>query len=65
MSVKKTVIPMWTSMPDTVLRCNVHFKSPTDDYVKMFEQMDCRTMIISTRGLKAGCRQIWRVGVSM
>ena len=30
---------------------NVHFKAPTDDYVKMFEQME-RDKIISTRGLK-------------
>ena len=30
---------------------NVHFKSPTDDYVKMFEQME-QDKIISTRGLK-------------
>ena len=28
---------------------NVHFKSPTDDYVKMFEQME-QDKIISTRG---------------
>lgn len=30
---------------------NVHFKAPTDDYVKMFEQME-QDGIISTRGLK-------------
>ena len=30
---------------------NVHFKSPTGDYVKMFEQME-QDKIISTRGLK-------------
>lgn len=30
---------------------NVHFKSPTDDYVKMFEQME-QGGVISTRGLK-------------
>ena len=30
---------------------NVHFKSPTDDYVKMFEQME-QDKVISTRGLK-------------
>ena len=30
---------------------NVHFKVPTDDYVKMFEQME-QDKIISTRGLK-------------
>ena len=30
---------------------NVHFKSPTDDYVKMFEQME-QDGVISTRGLK-------------
>jgi len=30
---------------------NVHFKSPTDDYVKMFEQME-QDKIISTRWLK-------------
>ena len=30
---------------------NVHFKAPTDDYVKMFEQME-QDKIISTRGLK-------------
>ena len=31
---------------------NVHFKTPTDDYVKMFEQME-QDGVISTRGLKA------------
>ena len=31
---------------------NVHFKAPTDDYVKMFEQME-QDGVISTRGLKA------------
>ena len=30
---------------------NVYFKAPTDDYVKMFEQME-QDKIISTRGLK-------------
>ena len=30
---------------------NVHFKTPTDDYVKMFEQME-QDKVISTRGLK-------------
>lgn len=30
---------------------NVHFKSPTDDYVKMFDQME-QAGAISTRGLK-------------
>ena len=30
---------------------NVHYKAPTDDYVKMFEQME-QDKIISTRGLK-------------
>ena len=30
---------------------NVHFKVPTDDYVKMFEQME-QDGVISTRGLK-------------
>ena len=30
---------------------NVHFKDPTDDYVKMFEQME-QDGVISTRGLK-------------
>ena len=30
---------------------NVHFKAPTDDYVKMFEQME-QGGVISTRGLK-------------
>ena len=30
---------------------NVHFKAPTDDYVKMFEQME-QDVVISTRGLK-------------
>ena len=30
---------------------NVHFKAPTDDYVKMFEQME-QDNVISTRGLK-------------
>ncbi len=31
---------------------NVHYKAPTDDYVKMFEQME-QDKVISTRGLKA------------
>ena len=31
---------------------NVHFKAPTDDYVKMFEQME-QDGVISTRGLKS------------
>ena len=31
---------------------NVHYKAPTDDYVKMFEQME-QDGVISTRGLKA------------
>ena len=30
---------------------NIHFKVPTDDYIKMFEQME-QDKIISTRGLK-------------
>ena len=30
---------------------NVHFRAPTDDYVKMFEQME-QDGVISTRGLK-------------
>ena len=30
---------------------NVHYKAPTDDYVKMFEQME-QAGVISTRGLK-------------
>ena len=30
---------------------NVHYKAPTDDYVKMFEQME-QNGVISTRGLK-------------
>jgi hypothetical protein len=30
---------------------NVHFKAPTDDYIKMFEQME-QDGVISTRGLK-------------
>ena len=30
---------------------NIHFKAPTDDYVKMFEQME-QDGVISTRGLK-------------
>jgi len=38
------IVPERTSM-------NVHFKEPTDDYVKMFEQME-QDKIISTRGLK-------------
>ena len=38
------IVPERTSM-------NVHFKAPTDDYVKMFEQMEQDGMI-STRGLK-------------
>ena len=31
---------------------NVHYKAPTDDYVKMFEQME-QDGVISTRGLKS------------
>ncbi len=31
---------------------NVHYKAPTDDYLKMFEQME-QDKVISTRGLKA------------
>ena len=38
------IVPERTSM-------NVHFKAPTDDYVKMFEQME-QDGAISTRGLK-------------
>ena len=38
------IVPERTSL-------NVHFKAPTDDYVKMFEQME-QDKIISTRGLK-------------
>ena len=39
------IVPERTSL-------NVHFKAPTDDYVKMFEQME-QDGVISTRGLKA------------
>ncbi len=38
------IVPERTSM-------NVHFKAPTDDYVKMFEQLE-QDGVISTRGLK-------------
>ena len=38
------IVPERTSM-------NVHFKAPTDDYVKMFEQME-QDGVISIRGLK-------------
>jgi hypothetical protein len=38
------IVPERTSL-------NVHFKAPTDDYVKMFEQME-QAGVISTRGLK-------------
>ena len=38
------IVPERTSL-------NVHFKAPTDDYVKMFEQME-QDKVISTRGLK-------------
>ncbi len=38
------IVPERTSM-------NVHFKEPTDDYVKMFEQME-QDGVISARGLK-------------
>ncbi len=31
---------------------NVHFKTPTDDYVKMFEQMEQDGVISRGRGLK-------------
>ena len=46
------IVPERTSL-------NVHFKAPTDDYVKMFEQME-QDGVISTRGLKPD-RQIRRV----
>jgi len=39
------IVPERTSL-------NVHFKAPTDDYVKMFEQME-QDGVISTRGLKS------------
>ena len=38
------IVPERTSL-------NVHFKAPTDDYVKIFEQME-QDKVISTRGLK-------------
>ena len=38
------IVPERTSL-------NVHFQAPTDDYVKMFEQME-QDGVISTRGLK-------------
>ena len=38
------IVPERTSL-------NVHFKAPTDDYVKMFEQME-HDNVFSTRGLK-------------
>ena len=38
------IVPERTSL-------NVHFKAPTNDYVKMFEQME-QDGVISTRGLK-------------
>ena len=38
------IVPERTSL-------NVHYKAPTDDYVKMFEQME-EDGVISTRGLK-------------
>ena len=38
------IVPERTSL-------NVHFKAPTDDYVKTFEQME-QDGVISTRGLK-------------
>ena len=38
------IVPERTSL-------NVHFKAPTDDYIKMFEQME-QDGVISTRGLK-------------
>ena len=38
------IVPERTSM-------NIHFKAPTDDYVKIFEQME-QDGVISTRGLK-------------
>ena len=38
------IVPERTSL-------NVHYKAPTDDYVKMFEQME-QDGVISTRGLK-------------
>ena len=39
------IVPERTSL-------NVHYKAPTEDYVKMFEQME-QDGVISTRGLKA------------
>ena len=38
------IVPERTSL-------NIHYKAPTDDYVKMFEQME-QDGVISTRGLK-------------
>ena len=50
MSVKKDRYSNVDIVPERTA-LNVHFKSPTDDYVKMFEQME-QDKIISTRGLK-------------
>ena len=50
MSVKRTATAIRTSCRNALLM-NVHFKAPTDDYVKMFEQME-QDGVISTRGLK-------------
>ena len=43
--VNQDIVPERTNL-------NVHFKTPTDDYAKMFEQMEA-DKIISTRGTKA------------
>ncbi len=50
MSVKRTATANQDIVPERT-SLNVHFKAPTDDYVKMFEQME-QDGVISTRGLK-------------
>ena len=47
------IVPERTSL-------NVHFKAPTDDYVKMFEQME-QDGVISTRGLKLDAVKLQKV----
>ena len=51
MSVKRTATAIRHRAGNALL--NVHFKAPTDDYVKTFEQME-QDGVISTRGLETG-----------
>ncbi len=49
------IVPERTSL-------NVHFKAPTDDYVKTFEQMEQGRRNFHQRS-ETGCRQIRRVSI--